>query len=54
MGMYVRALVRVLFLLFWFLRKMVLGAYVFIIQPLTTLPFAIAFLYLGYMICLMS
>jgi hypothetical protein len=47
MGMYVRALVLVLFLLFWFLRKMVLGACVLIVEPLTTLPLAIAFLYLG-------
>jgi hypothetical protein len=33
MGMYVRALVIVLFLLFWFLRKMVLGTCVFIVKP---------------------
>jgi hypothetical protein len=33
MGTYVRALVLVLFLLFWFLRKMVLGACVLIVEP---------------------
>jgi hypothetical protein len=32
MGMYVRALVLVLFLLFWFLSKMVLGACVLIVE----------------------
>jgi hypothetical protein len=32
MGTYVRALVLVLFLLFWFLRKMVLGACVLIVE----------------------
>jgi hypothetical protein len=35
------------FLLFWFLSKMVLGACVLIVEPLTILPFAIIFLYLG-------
>jgi hypothetical protein len=33
MGTYVRALVLVMFLLFWFLRKMVLDACVLIIEP---------------------
>jgi hypothetical protein len=47
MGTYMRALVRVLFLLFWFLRKMVLRACVLIVETLSTLQFAIAFLYLG-------
>jgi hypothetical protein len=47
MGTYVRALVCVLFLLFLFLRKMVLDAYVLIVELLTILPFAIAFLYVG-------
>jgi hypothetical protein len=32
MGMYMRALVLVLFLLFWFLRTMVLGACVLIVE----------------------
>jgi hypothetical protein len=37
--MYEKALVLVPFLLFLFLRKMVLGAYVLIVEPLTILPF---------------
>jgi hypothetical protein len=45
--MYEKALVLVPFLLFWFLRKMVLGSYVLIVEPLTILPFAIVFLYQG-------
>jgi hypothetical protein len=45
---YVReVLVLALFLLFWFLRKMVLVACVLIAEPLTILPFAIVFLYLS-------
>jgi hypothetical protein len=47
MGMYEKVLVLALFLLFWFLRKMVLGACVLIVEPLTILPFTIAFLFLG-------
>jgi hypothetical protein len=47
MGMYEKALVLMLFLLFWFLRKMVLDTCVLIVEPLTILPFAIVFLYLG-------
>jgi hypothetical protein len=46
-GMYEKVLVLALFLLFWFLRKMLLGACVLIVDPLTILPFAIIFLYLG-------
>jgi hypothetical protein len=46
-GMYEKALVLTPFLLFWFLRKMVLGTCVLIVEPLTILPFAIIFLYLG-------
>jgi hypothetical protein len=45
--MYEKALVLALFLLFWFIRKMVLGACVSIVEPLTILPFTIVFLYLG-------
>jgi hypothetical protein len=52
--MYEKALALESFLLFWFVRKMVRGACVLIIEPLTILPFAIVFLYLGRMICLMS
>jgi hypothetical protein len=52
--MYKNVLVLALFLLFWFLRKMVLGLRVLIVESLTILPFAIIFLYLGYMICLMN
>jgi hypothetical protein len=33
MSTYVRALILVLFLLFWFLRKMVLGTCVLIVEP---------------------
>jgi hypothetical protein len=47
MGTYEKALVLTLFLLFWFLRKMALGACVLIVEPLTILPFAIIFLYPG-------
>jgi hypothetical protein len=47
MGMYKKVLVLAPFLLFWFLRKMTLGACELIVEPLTTLPFAIVFLYLG-------
>jgi hypothetical protein len=47
MGMYEKALVLALFLLFWFIRKMVLDTCVLIVEPLTILPFAIIFLYLG-------
>jgi hypothetical protein len=54
MGMYEKALALAPFLIFWFLRKMVLDACVLIVEPLTILPFAIVFLCLGYMICLMS
>jgi hypothetical protein len=45
--MYEKVLVPALFLLFWFIRKLVLGAGVLIVEPLTILPFAIIFLYLG-------
>jgi hypothetical protein len=54
MGMYVRALVRVLFLCLWFLRKIVLGVCVLIVDPSIILPFDIVILFLGLMICLMS
>jgi hypothetical protein len=47
MGMHEKALVLASFLLFWFLRKMVLGASVLIVEQLTILPFTIIFLYLG-------
>jgi hypothetical protein len=43
MGMYKKALVLVSFLLFWFLRKMVLGTCVLIVEPLTKLLFPIIF-----------
>jgi hypothetical protein len=46
-GMYEKALVLVLFLLFWFLRKMVFDACVLSVDPLIILPFAIVLLYLG-------
>jgi hypothetical protein len=46
-GMYEKVLVLALLLLFWFLRKMVLGACVLIVEPLIILPYAIIFLYLG-------
>jgi hypothetical protein len=45
--MYEKALVLASFILFLFLRKMVLAACVLIVEPLTILPFAIIFLYLG-------
>jgi hypothetical protein len=41
--MYEKALVLASFLLFWFLRKMVLGVCVLIVEPLTILPFTIIF-----------
>jgi multidrug efflux pump subunit AcrB len=44
-----RALVLVLFLFFWFLRKMALGACVLIVEPSITLPFDIAILFLVWM-----
>jgi hypothetical protein len=46
-GMYEKALVLASFLLFWFLRKMIFGASVLIVEPLTILPLAIIFLYQG-------
>jgi hypothetical protein len=46
-GMYVRVLVLVLFLCFWFLRKMVLGVYVLIAEPSIILLFDIVILFLG-------
>jgi hypothetical protein len=45
--MYEKALVLALFLLFWFLRKMVFDACVLSVDPLIILPFAIVLLYLG-------
>jgi hypothetical protein len=53
-GTFVRALVLVLFLFFWFLRKMALGTCVLIVEPSITLPFDIAILFLVWMTCLMS
>jgi hypothetical protein len=47
MGMYEKALSLASFLLLWFLRNMVLGACVLIVEPLTILPFIIVFVYLG-------
>src|SRR6266542_2687412 len=46
-GIFMKALVLVLFLFFWFLRKMVLGACVLIVELLTTSLFDIAILFLG-------
>jgi hypothetical protein len=48
--MYEKAIVLLPFLLFWFLRKMVLGTCVLIVETLTILPFTIIFLYLDYML----
>jgi hypothetical protein len=48
--MYEKAIVLLPFLLFWFLRKMVLGTCVLIVETLTILPFTIVFLYLDYML----
>jgi hypothetical protein len=45
---FVKAIVLVLFTFFWFLRKMVLGACVLIVEPLITSPFNIAILSLGW------
>jgi hypothetical protein len=53
-GTFMRALVLVLFLFFWFLRKMALGACVLIVEPSITLPFDIAILFLIWITCLMS
>jgi hypothetical protein len=53
-GTFVRALVLVLFLFFWFLRKMALDVCVLIVVPSITLPFDIAILFLVWMTCLMS
>ena len=46
-GMYVKALVLMLFLYFWFLRKMELGVCVLIVEPSIILLFGIIILFLG-------
>jgi hypothetical protein len=51
---FVSLLVHALFLLFWYLRKMVLHAYVLIVELLIILPFDMITLYLVWMTCLMS
>jgi hypothetical protein len=43
-----KAIVLVLFIFFWFLRNMVLGACVLIVEPLIASPFNIAILSLGW------
>jgi hypothetical protein len=53
-GTFVRALVLVLFLFFWFLRKMALGACVLIVEPLITSQFGTDILFLDWMTCLMN
>src|SRR5438128_10253404 len=53
-GIFMKALVLVPFLFFWFLRKMVLGACVLIVELSTTSLFDLAILFLGSLICLMS
>ena len=53
-GIFVKALVLVPFLFFWFLRNTVLGAGVLIVETLITSPIDIAILFLGWMTCLMS
>ena len=45
--MYVKALVLMLFLYFWFLRKMKLGVCVLIVEPSIILLFGIIILFLG-------
>jgi hypothetical protein len=46
-GMYVKGLVLVPFLFFWFLRKMVLGVCVLIVELSIILLFGIVILFLG-------
>ena len=46
-GMYVKALVLMSFLYFWFLRKMELGVCVLIVEPSIILLFGIIILFLG-------
>ena len=53
-GTYVKALVLVPFQCFWFLRRMVRGVCVLIVEPSIILLFDIVILFLGLMTCLMS